>query len=71
MQATHPNITLVHQFFQAYAEQDNDAIRHLLSPTIRWIIPGNHPLSGVKIGPDEVLVYLSQLGKTLFRPSRL
>ena len=61
MQPAHPNIALVHQFFQAYAEQDQSAIGQLLAPTIRWIIPGNHPLSGVKVGPDEVLTYLRQV----------
>ena len=67
MQTTHPNITLVHQFFQAYAEHDQPTISQLLSPSIRWCIPGNHPLSGIKTGPDEVLSYLSQLSKAAFQ----
>ncbi|MVM41310.1 nuclear transport factor 2 family protein [Spirosoma sp. HMF3257] len=67
MQTTHPNIALVHQFFQAYADQDQAAISQLLAPAIRWSIPGNHPLSGVKNGPDEVLFYLSQLGRAAFQ----
>ncbi|GAB4056048.1 nuclear transport factor 2 family protein [Spirosoma litoris] len=67
MQTAHPNITLVHRFFQAYAEQDLLAIHQLLAPNIRWVIPGKHPLSGVKSGPDEVLAYLNQLGKAAFQ----
>lgn len=66
---SHPNIDLVHRFFQAYATNDLSAIEKILSPTIKWHIPGNHPLSGVKIGVEEVLSYFEKLGKAGFQVS--
>lgn len=66
---SHPNIDLVHRFFQAYATNDLVAIEEILSPTIQWHIPGNHPLSGLKSGIDEVLAYLKELGKANFQAS--
>lgn len=69
MSANHPNLDLVHQFFNAYATQDIEAINEILSPDIRWVIPGKHPLSGVKNGPQEVVDYLKQLGKGSFKAS--
>ncbi|MFD2937826.1 nuclear transport factor 2 family protein [Spirosoma flavum] len=66
---SHPNTELVHRFFQAYATNDLSTIETILSPTIQWHIPGQHPLSGVKKGIDEVLTYLTQLGKAAFGAS--
>ncbi|SDL12191.1 nuclear transport factor 2 family protein [Siphonobacter aquaeclarae] len=66
---THPNLELVHRFFQAYATGDQAGVEAILSPSVRWHIPGNHPLSGVKTGIAEVLDYLSQLGKAAFQAS--
>ncbi|GAB3772364.1 hypothetical protein GCM10028818_12480 [Spirosoma horti] len=66
---SHPNLGLVNRFFQAYATNDQESIKEILSPNIRWIIPGKHPLSGVKVGVDEVMAYFSQLGKAAFQAS--
>ncbi|GAB4035567.1 nuclear transport factor 2 family protein [Spirosoma jeollabukense] len=66
---SHPNTELVHRFFQAYATNDLSAIETILAPTIQWHIPGQHPLSGVKKGIDEVLTYFKQLGKAAFGAS--
>lgn len=66
---SHPNIDLIHGFFQAYATQNQEAIENILSSTIRWHIPGNHPLSGTKTGIDEVMAYFAQLGKGAFQAS--
>jgi ketosteroid isomerase-like protein len=66
---SHPNIDLVHRFFQAYATNDFLDIEKILSPAIQWHIPGNHPLSGIKSGVDEVLNYFKQLGKANFQAS--
>ncbi len=63
---THPNLLLIQRFFQAYANSDASALQQILSPTIRWTIPGRHPLSGVKNGVDEVLQYFAQLGQLDF-----
>lgn len=66
---SHPNLDLVHRFFQAYATGDQAAVEAILSPSIRWHIPGDHPLSGVKSGVAEVLDYLRLLGKASFQAS--
>lgn len=65
----HPNLELVHGFFQAYATNDQEAIEKILSPAIRWHIPGNHPLSGVKTGISEVMTYFTQLSQAAFQAS--
>jgi ketosteroid isomerase-like protein len=64
---SHPNIALIEQFFRAYAANDPVAIRQVLSPGIKWFIPGNHPLSGVKNGIDEVMAFFTLLGKAAFQ----
>jgi uncharacterized protein len=66
MPEQHPNVQLIHQFFQAYATQDLNAIRQIVSPDIEWIIPGRHPLSGTKAGVEQVLDYFSQLSAYSF-----
>lgn len=38
-----------------------------MSPTVRWTIPGKHPLSGVKNGVAEVLHYFQQLSESAFQ----
>lgn len=65
----HPNLDLVHRFFQAYASNDLPAIESILSPDIQWHIPGDHPLSGTKMGIPAVLEYFKQLGKAAFQAS--
>ncbi len=67
MAPSHPNLTLVHQFFHAYATHNQEAIKQILAADIKWVIPGNHPLSGVKNGVNEVLDYLAQLGRAAFQ----
>lgn len=61
MNQPHPNLQLIHRFFTAYGSNDLEAIREILSPDIKWFIPGRHPLSGTKNGVDEVLEYFKQL----------
>jgi hypothetical protein len=63
----HPNRLLINTFFQAYANNDLQAIRQILAPDIEWVIPGRHPLSGIKVGIDEVLNYFKQLNVFLFQ----
>lgn len=63
----HPNVEIIQAFFTAYQAQDQAAIAHLMSPDIRWHIPGRHPLSGTKTGITAVLDYLAQLGKAAFQ----
>jgi ketosteroid isomerase-like protein len=61
MTEQHPNLQLIHSFFQAYAANDLESIKQILSPDIEWHIPGHHPLSGTKVGVEEVLDYFKQL----------
>jgi len=69
MTASHPNLALIHDFFQAYSANDQPAIETILSPTIQWHIPGNHSLSGTKTGITEVMDYFTQLGRSAFQAS--
>lgn len=63
----HPNLELIHQFFEAYGHSDLDKLRLILDVNIKWHIPGKHPLSGTKTGIDEVLGYFRQLEKCAFK----
>jgi len=69
MSALHPNIQLIHSFFEAYAANNLPAIKNILADDIEWIIPGRHPLSGVKTGAEEVLNYFKQLNVSSFKAS--
>jgi ketosteroid isomerase-like protein len=63
----HPNIQLIESFFSSFAQGDIPGIGSVLAEDIRWIIPGRHPLSGVKVGIPEVLSYFEQLAKCGFK----
>jgi ketosteroid isomerase-like protein len=67
MTESHPNITLINEFFKAYAANDSEAIKKILAEDIKWHIPGKHPLSGKKQGIEEVLGYFQQLNKGYFK----
>ena len=67
METSHPNIILINDFFQAYASNDIEAISKILSPVVKWHIPGCHPLSGTKAGIKEVLEYFGLLNKGFFK----
>ncbi len=64
---SHPNITLIHDFFKAYSTNDTEAIGRILAEDIKWHIPGTHPLSGTKLGVKAVLAYFQQLHKGHFK----
>lgn len=67
MEAIHPNLVLIHAFFDAYANNDMDKLQEILDEKIKWHIPGQHPLSGTKTGINEVITYFRQLGKCSFK----
>ena len=67
MEKSHPNLILIHDFFQAYSNNDIEGISKILSEDIKWHIPGEHPLSGTKTGIKEVLEYFQQLNKGFFK----
>jgi ketosteroid isomerase-like protein len=63
----HPNVALIKRYYEAYAKSDLATIREVLAPDIVWRIPGHHPLSGTKRGPDEVVAFFNQLAKANFK----
>lgn len=67
MAETHPNITLINNFFTAYSTNDLEGIKKIFAENIQWHIPGAHPLSGTKLGVDAVLDYFQQLHKGNFK----
>ncbi|RKN81293.1 nuclear transport factor 2 family protein [Ulvibacterium marinum] len=67
MSTSHPNLTLINSFFEAYGKNDIDSIKNILAADIKWHIPGQHPLSGTKKGVDEVLRFFQKLNKAAFK----
>lgn len=67
MTETHPNLSIIDNFFTAYGSNDLNGIRKALAEDIKWHIPGEHPLSGTKTGIDEVLDFFKRLGKGAFK----
>lgn len=67
MTEPHPNLTLINDFFIAYAANDLDAIKNILSEDIKWHIPGSHPLSGTKLGVKQVLEFFQKLNKVALK----
>lgn len=63
----HPNLVLINDFFEAYANNNIEGIKKILSENIKWHIPGEHPLSGTKSGINEVLEYFKLLNKGSFK----
>ncbi len=69
MTESHPNLTLVNNFFKAYAANDLNGIEQILDKNIKWHIPGKHPLSGTKTGVKQVLDFFQTLGKVSLKAS--
>ncbi len=67
MTSTHPNQTLIHDFFTAYGNNDLEGIKKVIAEDIKWHIPGNHPLSGTKTGIEDVLAFFKKLNKASFK----
>lgn len=67
MEKMHPNLVLINDFFEAYANNNIEGIKKILSENIKWHIPGEHPLSGTKSGINEVLGYFKLLNKGSFK----
>lgn len=67
MTQTHPNLSLINDFFTAYGNNDLEGIIKVLAEDIKWHIPGDHPLSGTKTGIDEVLNFFKKLSKGAFK----
>lgn len=65
--ADHPNVVIIKRYYEAYSKGDVATVREIFAPDIIWRIPGHHPLSGPKRGPDEVLAFFEQLAKANFK----
>jgi len=62
---THPNVAIVQKMYECFNKNDMDTIRkEVFAPGLVWRLPGRHPLAGVKRGPEEVIAFFSQLGKS-------
>ena len=49
------NVAIVKQFFKYYENNDILGLREIFSPDIEWIVPGHHPLAGIKKGIEEII----------------
>ncbi len=61
------NVAIVKQFFKYYGSGDIVGLREIFDPDVEWIVPGHHPLAGVKKGIEEVIAYYKQLQKANFK----
>jgi uncharacterized protein len=62
---THPNLERIDAFFAAYGKRDHEALRQVLADNATWTFPGHHPLSGTKIGIDEVVALFDAIGSVM------
>ncbi|AYB32573.1 nuclear transport factor 2 family protein [Chryseolinea soli] len=67
MTTEHPNLKIINTFFTAYGNHDVALMRSVVAEDVRWTIPGHHPLSGTKVGIEEVVAFFSQLAKSDFK----
>ncbi len=61
------NMAVVRRFYEGYAAGDPEKIRETLADDVTWLIPGHHPLAGLKRGAEEIVAFFDQLGKANFR----
>lgn len=62
-----PNITVIKNYYAAYATGDMDKVAKFFADDVMWHIPGHHPLAGTKHGAKEVLAFFKELGKSNFK----
>jgi len=62
---THPNLDIIHNFFDAYVERDMSALKLVMDENIKWTFPGRNPLSGTKNGITEVIAFFDTMGMIL------
>jgi ketosteroid isomerase-like protein len=61
----HPNLDLIDQFFAAYGNHDISGLRAVLADDATWVFPGHHPLSGTKVGIDEIVAFFDAVGSVM------
>ncbi len=65
------NMAVVRRFYEGYAAGDLEKIKETLAEDVTWLIPGHHPLAGLKRGAEEIVAFFDQLGKANFQPEVL
>jgi uncharacterized protein len=61
----HPNLDLIDRFFAAYDKRDLAALRDVLAEDASWTFPGQHPLSGTKVGVDAIVAFFDAVGSLM------
>ena len=58
-------MALVDKMYECFAKGDMATLKtDVFAPDITWSLPGHHPLSGIKNGPDEVIAFFGALMQT-------
>ncbi|MBZ9686964.1 nuclear transport factor 2 family protein [Clostridium estertheticum] len=58
----HINVNIIDKFFLAYSRNDLNGIKQVLSENVKWVFPGQNPLSGTKVGIEEVISFFDKMG---------
>lgn len=61
----HENLNIIDKFFEAYSRHNMNDIQQVLSENIKWLFPGQNPLSGVKVGIEEVISFFDKMGSIM------
>lgn len=62
---THPAMAVVGKMYECFGKGDMATLKSdVFASDITWALPGHHPLSGVKNGPDEVIAFFGALMQT-------
>jgi uncharacterized protein len=61
----HSNINMIDKFFDLYSKHDIKGLQEVLSENIKWIFPGQNPLSGTKVGIEEVISFFDKMGNIM------
>ncbi len=58
-------MALVNKMYECFAKGDMATLKtDVFAKDITWNLPGHHPLSGIKKGPDEVIAFFGALMQT-------
>ena len=57
------NAALIHRAWQAVANGDAPALRHLISDKVEWEVTGDTPLAGRHEGFEGIVDFLARLGE--------
>lgn len=62
---THPNLNIIDRFFDLYSRRDISGIKQVASENVKWTFPGQNPLSGTKVGIEEVISFFERMGSVM------